>query len=897
MDFSFPVKRRTVLKILVGGASVSLGVTSIPAAAHAFPIIGNCGTQPTGGSLAPAPAWAPVAGVAKWRIDGLCKVMGKKIYARDYHAADLPGWPDNEQFLYAIRCNRNDQIVTGYNLDMLPAGLKPSMVIDAALLRAKMIQTPDNMSKPFFVSPGSAADYYGQPVAMLIFDSFNAYRRAKKILQFNDNVIQYGAPFTHTNTFYSPLTSYVRNDATRFNYVNNNTSDNPNYKAELASNIILIRDAIKNNGWATYSRNFFTPTADPVFMEPESGMSWYDTANKTLHILLGTQSPTGDIVECGGTKGAIFYNSAYTVNNVELISCYPGGGFGGRDSSFFTNYLAMASVFAKGALRWSQDRFEQFQTGLKRQETVFNQTLAIGQDGMIKAIDCAFTMNGGGQKNLNPYVAALAALSAASCYNIPQAIANGSATATPQLSGGSQRGFGGPQAYIAIETLLDEAADALKIDPFALRRKNLLQKGVGMTVSGAPILQHLQLPEMMRHLESHSLWRHRKARQRMLAAKGLKYGVGFAMSNQAYGTSSNGMFGAVQINRDGSLLAHTTYIDMGNGAATALGLAPAAWLGRNASAINMGEAALFNALGLTTDKEQSGQPNYVLKGSGSSSACLGAFHQYHPVENAALVLLIQTVLPALTAIWNTSGITAKDITWKDGAASAKGHPSVPWASVIGYIFAHQLPTIAAVHASIIGVFSTASFALGGGNITLDLDYIALGTELDALAPITRGELTNPPPENARFGRYAYSPCGALVALSVDGGGNVKVERVVSALSAGVLHCPPVVEGQSQGGVAMAMGDVLLGGCPNDNSGPGNGTWNFNQYKITRFADIPTQELIILPPATGETTARGIAESVMCPIAPAILNALAMATGGKRFTQLPVTAAKILEALA
>jgi CO/xanthine dehydrogenase Mo-binding subunit len=54
--------------------------------------------------------------------------------------------------------------------------------------------------------------------------------------------------------------------------------------------------------------------------------------------------------------------------------------------------------------------------------------------------------------------------------------------------------------------------------------------------------------------------------------------------------------------------------------------------------------------------------------------------------------------------------------------------------------------------------------------------------------------------------------------------------------------------------------------------------------------------VILPPAPGETTARGIAEAVMCPIAPSILNALAMATGGQRYTMLPVTAHNVLESL-
>ena len=903
MDFSFSAKRRTVLKLLAGGSTISLGVSSLPVAMAASPMpIGHCAPTPTTG-LAGMPAWAPQPGVAKWRIDGMCKVMGKKIYARDFHAADLKdqGWPGTEQFLLAIRCNSYDKYVMGYNLDMLPADLKPSVVIDAALLRTNKIGTPSGMA-PFLASlpangRASPPAYFGQPVAMLIFDSYTVYRRAKKILQFNDKVVQYSDKITDWGsliaptqiTTFGPLTSYVRNDKRSFNLVARRNS--PNYLSELTANANEVRRDISQSGWKTFTSNFYTPAYDPVFMEPESGMGWYNPATSTLNLLLGTQSPTGDIAE----SVAIFSGSNFAVKNVELMACYPGGGFGGRDSSFFTPFLAMASVFAKGPLRWQQDRFEQFQIGLKRQETIFNQTLALDKNGVIKAMDTNFTVSGGAQKNLNPYVAQLAALSAASCYDIAQVIATGSATNTPQLSGGSQRGFGGPQAYMAIETLLDQAALSLKIDPFALRRKNLLAKGKGKIVTGAPVLQDLQLPELMRRLESHVVWQSRKARQREMAKKGLLYGVGFALSNQAYGTSGDGMFGAVQILPDGSLQVHTPYIDMGNGAATALGLAPAAWLGRNANTIAMGEAAMFTALGLSTSV--SAGDKYVIKLSGSSSACLGAFHQYHAVENAGLSLLLQTVLPALNAIWKNS-VPHTVIVWKDGAASAPGLPPVTWAKVLEYVFANKLPTVVAAHATTYGAFATAHFAFPGGGVKLDADYVASGTNPSQLTAVPRNDLVNPPQEAASYGRYAYSPCGALVALTVEKAtGKVRVEKVISALSAGKLHCPQVVQGQSEGGIAMAIGDVLLGGCPNDHTGPGNGVWNFNQYSITKWGDIPQQELIILPPASGETSARGIAESVMCPIAPAILNALAMATGGKRFTELPVTSKTILEALA
>ena len=35
------------------------------------------------------------------RIDGLAKVTGQKIYARDFRAADLPGWPRTERAPFA----------------------------------------------------------------------------------------------------------------------------------------------------------------------------------------------------------------------------------------------------------------------------------------------------------------------------------------------------------------------------------------------------------------------------------------------------------------------------------------------------------------------------------------------------------------------------------------------------------------------------------------------------------------------------------------------------------------------------------------------------------------------------------------------------------------------------
>ncbi len=642
MEFSAPVTRRSFLKTLVGGAAVSLTV-------HSLPALAKMADSVTSGSNS-NPAWAPEPGTARWRIDGMRKVLGKKTYARDFCNKDFSNWPQqSENWLYALRCDRSDSLVLAYDLSVLPPQLQPIAVIDAAVLQAKkMPAKADNMQSPFFTQIGSAPNFYGQPVAMLIFADFNTYRRAVKILQFNAAVIRYGSAVAPLSMPYTPFTHYVRDDAQTppFNYAYSPDYNNRQYAVDEQ-----VRQTIQNSPWLKLARSFYTQTIDPVFMEPEAGMAWYDPEQQNLHLVLGTQSPFGDITDCMSA----YAGSEFGLQAIDLFSCYPGGGFGGRDQSYFSMYLAMAAPFAKGPLRWAQNRFEQFQVGLKRCETEFSETLAIDQNGIIQGLVCNYIMNSGGERNLSPFVAQLAGLSSMSCYNIPRAVASGVAMQTRQLIGGSQRGFGGPQAFMAIETLLDEAAQRLKIDPFTLRRKNLLTQNSGKTITGAPILQDLQLVPILDKLEQHPLWQRRFIQQKEKQRQGLKYGVGFAMSNEAYGTSGDGMYAAVQIEADGKIGLYTPYIDMGNGAATALGLAPAGTLGRNAASIQMGQAQLFNSLNLTNTAPPAGTPlpaNYVVRGVGSSSACLGEFHQYHLEQQAGLVLFLQRVLPSDKALCN-----------------------------------------------------------------------------------------------------------------------------------------------------------------------------------------------------------------------------------------------------
>ena len=68
---------------------------------------------------------------------------------------------------------------------------------------------------------------------------------------------------------------------------------------------------------------------------------------------------------------------------------------------------------------------------------------------------------------------------------------------------------------------------------------------------------------------------------------------------------------------------------------------------------------------------------------------------------------------------------------------------------------------------------------------------------------------------------------------------------------------------------------MLETLPLYEDGPGNGKWNLGDYVIARSSDLPLHglEIEVLPALTPNDPPKGMAEVVMIPIVPAILNAI------------------------
>jgi CO/xanthine dehydrogenase Mo-binding subunit len=127
-------------------------------------------------------------------------------------------------------------------------------------------------------------------------------------------------------------------------------------------------------------------------------------------------------------------------------------------------------------------------------------------------------------------------------------------------------------------------------------------------------------------------------------------------------------------------------------------------------------------------------------------------------------------------------------------------------------------------------------------------------------------------------------------------GEIRILYSVQAADAGVVINPAQVRGQIEGGVAQAIGFAITENFHVDDDGVMVNP-NLRNYRIPTFADIPRTEVITVAShdSVGPMASKGIGESCVNPVAPALANALADATG-IRYRSLPLSPERIYDRL-
>ncbi|MEI2805620.1 molybdopterin-dependent oxidoreductase [Albidovulum sp.] len=575
----------------------------------------------------------------------------------------------------------------------------------------------------------------------------------------------------------------------------------------------------------TVEGRFSTGFVEHAYIEPEAGFARVVDGRVEIHAC--TQAPVMDLESMEILLGM-------DRSRIRIVPTAVGGGFGSKLDISLQPYLALGAIKTGQPVRMAYSRAESMQSTTKRHPSDIRLRLGATRDGILKGCDFRGTFNTGAYASWGPTVANRVPVHASGPYRIADYRAEARAIHTNCPPAGAFRGFGVPQAAIALESLLDELAAKLGIDALELRLRNALDNGVP-TVCGQVFAQGVGIRACLEALRP--AWEAERAAAEAFNRETdgpLRRGVGIASGWYGCGNTSlpNPSTIKAGVRADGRILLHQGAMDIGQGANTVIAQIFATALGVPVTAIDL--------IGADTD---------VTPDAGKTSASRQTF---------------------------VSG----------NAARACGEALR--ARVLGMVNASETAVL---------TFAPCAITVDDGASRHRIALDPLAADADGYVLAASGHYdppTKPLDANGQGEPYAqFGYAAQLAAAEVDTGlGTVRLLRIVAAHDVGLAVNPMLVEGQIQGGVAQGIGMALM-----EEYIPGR-TENLHDYLIPTIGDIPPIEPIIIEEADahGPYGAKGLGEHVLIPTAPAILNAIAHATG-VRMTSVPVTPAKLAAALA
>lgn len=881
--------------------------------------------------------WDPKTHHTAFRIDGIAKVTGQKIFAQDIRARDMPHWPAQQGHALILRMPCADRIYQGLDLSLLGADLQPDKLVTADDLQRDGLSLPAFYGSEPLLATGQQALYLGHAVAMLIYQDFARFNSAKAKLKFNESkFLRYGAtvPFREGDPYASfrfvrvagasrqgpDVYSSVK-DTEIFGHYRKHKALWPQASShgKLDQQGMAHAESIHQQlqappaDWLVLSRSYSSQSIDQAAMEPDNSNGWYDAAEQTLHLVIASQSPA----EVAESVADMLSRSHFKVKKLFIHPCHTVG-YGSKDHSIFPLYGLIAALYgASLPVRLSNDRYEQFQATMKRHAFEMQRTIAVDRKtGLFQILQSSLQGNGGGRANFSASVAGCAATSAQSVYYFPQNDIDVVCNYSRAVEAGSMRGYGTLQSMSATEMMVDELAQVLGLDPIELRLRNALRSGdlntQGIAPGGAE-----RVVEVLQKARVHPLWTQRQAAKQQYEAShpGRQYGVGFACVQKDFGTGAESSFARVELSPDGKITLFHTCTEIGTGMSTSQAVNCAKWLGLPAdqvhtSLLSWPELPLKTSgdpyLMSQADQDRlSRDPAWTPALASGASASNSAYFNSHTTLEACRLIFMHGLWPAALSVWgqgieggpaSSYVLRREDARWTPQGLTANGMEPLPLERLAAIAHAKGWVTGAMVHAFNRWQWAEASYQINGETQRLPLDGVSLRHGAGAYQMLPRQQVFYPHLQRNFAGVTYYSTVSALVELSVEiGTGEVELLSHHHLVDCGTPIVPELISGQLQGGVAMGIGHALYEFMPLYEDGPGNGSWNFNRYHLPRASEVAVwkQTGELLPPLSDTDPSKGIAEVVMIPVVPAIVNAIHHATG-LRFYDLPVSAEKIRE---
>ncbi len=291
---------------------------------------------------------------------------------------------------------------------------------------------------------------------------------------------------------------------------------------------------------AVVSGTFRTPWVYQAYIEPQVATAWLEP-NGSLVVSTSTQ---GSFV----TQRELARAFGLSLDRIRVVAEPLGGAFGGK-FALIEPLAAGAALTLKRPVRVVLTRAEDFQATNPASAQVSHLQIGARKDGTLTAITARMIVDRG--SNAGWGVEGITSLLVAGPYRWEAHDLRGYGVQTNRFTFGAYRGPGAPTAAFAVETLLDELAEALGIDPLELRLRNAVVEGdVGVSGNAFP---RMGAVEVLERIREHPLWQKRDS---LPADEGIGIAAGYWPGGMEPASA------VCRVNQDGTMTVITSAVDM-----------------------------------------------------------------------------------------------------------------------------------------------------------------------------------------------------------------------------------------------------------------------------------------------------------------------------------------------
>ncbi len=556
-----------------------------------------------------------------------------------------------------------------------------------------------------------------------------------------------------------------------------------------------------------------------VHIEPNATLAEYDPERGHLTLHTTTQVPYYvllNVAKCLEMEEA----------HVRVVKPFVGGGFGARSECL--NFEIIAALLARkagGAVRLLQTREETFLAHRGRPETGVTVKLGMTKDGKLTACHLQATQRGGAYASYGIISILYTGALLHGIYDIPAIKHDGWRVYSNTPPCGAQRGHGTVDSRAAFEALMNEMAAELGLDPFVVRRINLLPT-IPYITAYAQRMTSYGLPECLDKVMKASGWAERRGKM----PKGR--GLGMACSHFVSGTTTPKHWTGephatvnLRVDFDGGVTVLTGAADIGQGSNTMAAQMVAEVLG-----VDWNRLRVISADSALTPKDN---------GSYSSRVTF-------MVGNAAIAAATELKRILVAAAARKLDADPENVECEGEIFRVAGQdPGLPFSEVV------KAALVGAGPITVKGAFTSPPEFMG--------DKKVRGSAIGA----TMG--------------FCYA--AQVVECSVDEvTGKVTAHKVWVAVDVGRAINPLAVEGQIQGGVWMGMGQALSEETRFDQGRMMSA--NILDYRVPTMAESPDIEVIIVESIdpNGPFGAKEASEGMLAGFLPALMDAVHEAAG-------------------